>query len=130
MWRSVCTRKEVRLDSGLQEVCSDSSQATGIPESDFGALSSGRNTLARAESRVLFIHCCSTWSSLQFCMQVHGLMMSTFKVVPYVQFRTRGLQKEILCKWGKFPVSLDRAAWDTQSSPPSCGLKRSPLAIK
>ncbi|XP_077338321.1 uncharacterized protein LOC143982996 [Lithobates pipiens] len=55
------------------------------------------------------------WSSLRFCMRVLGLMMAFFETVSYAQFHTRVLQKEILTKWDKSQLSLDRQIQVSQS---------------
>lgn len=51
--------------------------------------------------------CCCPASG-RLCLQVLVLMVSTFfEAVPYAQFQTLVLQKEILSKWERSPTSLD-----------------------
>lgn len=48
------------------------------------------------------------WSSLQSFMQVLGLMMSSFNVVPFSQFLFRPFQKIILTVWDISSLYLDK----------------------
>lgn len=47
------------------------------------------------------------WSSLLSCMHALGIMVIIFGVVPYEQFHTRALQREIQMKWDKSSATLD-----------------------